>query len=175
MQAALIIIIIILVVGVVVDTYIIYRVYKKNTTALEMYKGAKQIRPQKSSFIISWFLFFMAVSIPQVIIIWFLPIDRDFFNFIWFFLPVMALLMYFLAYPYYTVILHEGKIIGATLWGWMWKRTEIDVNELVSDNVLKPSLGRSLKITIFKSASGKKILTLGLNNLQIKQILDYTT
>lgn len=163
----------VIVAGIALDVFVFCRTYRKNVNVLNVDEGALKIQPQKSRFIISWLVFYTATAIPVFWVVWFLPFDNEFFYSLLFLFPILLVFNFFLAYPYYTVIILDSKINGATLWGWMWKRTEISINDVDKEKVLQRNLWRSLGITVMKSASGTKILTLGLDDSQIKQIFEY--
>lgn len=163
----------IIVAGIAIDVFIFYRTYKKIVNALDIDKNAVKIQPKRSRFMVSWFIFYTATAIPVYLVVWFLPLDKEFFYIMLFLFPILLVLVFFLAYPYYTVIILDSRINGATLWGWMWKRTEIGVGEIDREKVLQHNFWRSLGITMFKSVGGTKILTLGLADEQIKQIFEY--
>ncbi len=163
----------IMVAGITIDVIIIKRTYKKIVSALVVDEKAMKIHPKRIRFIVSYFIFSATTAIPVYLVAWFLPFDKEFFYSMLFLFPILFIFLFFLAYPYYTVIILDSKINGATLWGWMWKRTEISVNEIDREKVLQRNFLRSLGITMFKSADGTKILTLGLDDSQIKQIVEY--
>ncbi|PKN95324.1 MAG: hypothetical protein CVU44_01185 [Chloroflexi bacterium HGW-Chloroflexi-6] len=158
-----------------IEIFMLYRIYKKNVAAVEVYKNGITIQPSKSRFIISLSIFYAALEILVLIVLWLLPIDRVVFYVSLCFFPAIVIINFFLAYPYYTVIIHDSKLSGATLWGWMWKRTEINLKEIDKDKALRQNLGRIFGITAIESADGTKILTLGLDNLQIRKILEFTS
>lgn len=75
------------------------------------------------------------------------------------------------AYPYYTIILGKSSLSGPTFWNWKWRREEIALSEIDKEKTLNRNFGRKLGFMIFYSLDGKKILSLGLDNSQINQIL----
>lgn len=163
----------IIVAGIAIDVFIFYRTYKKIVNALNVDEGALKIQPRKSRFIISWFVFYTATAIPAYLVVWFLPLDKELFYILLALFPILLVSLFFLAYPYYTVIILNSTINGATLWGWMWKRTEISINDVDKEKVLQRNLWRNLGITVIKSTNGTKILTLGLDDSQTKHIFEY--
>jgi hypothetical protein len=74
-------------------------------------------------------------------------------------------------YPYYTLARFESKINGATRWGWFGRRTEIAFKDIDVRKTSRQRLGILVGIFVFHSTSGAKILTLGLDELQIADIL----
>jgi hypothetical protein len=149
--------------------FVNYFIYRRNVDRLNVYKTPITFRPRKVNFAFSWFIYCLIVSIPFVLILWL--IERKFpITYIW----VMPILMAFLApaaYPYYTIGISSGKLNGATQWGWMWRRTEINLNEIDKDKVLRQKLGRRFGVTVIHSTAGIKILTIGLDDTQISRIL----
>ena len=75
------------------------------------------------------------------------------------------------SYPYYTLIIGNQKIIGATLSGWGWRRNEISFNEIDKEKVLKQKIGKSLGLVTLYSTKGAKIKIIGLDNKEISEIL----
>jgi hypothetical protein len=53
-----------------------------------------------------------------------------------------------------------------------WKRTEMNINDLDADSILRQNLGRKFGIIVFRSTSGKKILSLGLADEQIINLIE---
>ena len=163
----------IIVVGVAINVFIFHRIHVKNTTALDIYSNALKIQPNKGRFFVSWLIFYTATSIPPYLVLWLLSEDKVLVYVLLGIFPIMLASIFYLEYPYYTVLLIDSKMNGASLWGWMWRRSEISLNEIDKEKVLQQNLFRILGITMFKSASGEKILTLGLDDLQIKQIIEH--
>jgi len=158
-----------LVIGLIAFLIIVnYFVYRRNIKRLHVSFDSQMVKPSKVRFAFSWFVFSLIGYIPAVLILWL--IEQKFpFVFVWI-MPLLLLSFAPAAYPYYIVVVSSDKINGATRWGWLWKRTEIRLNEIDKEKLLQQQLGKKLGITVIHSTSGIKILTLGLSDQQLSEI-----
>ena len=151
-----------------------FAIYQNNKFNLNSYRGSRQIKPNKARYAFSCFvycLFNVALFIP---LIWTIFSYDVLFDLVWI-IPLVLLAMLLIlipsAYPYYTIAIYDGKINGATLLGWMWRRAEFNLAEINKHKVLSQNLGKKLGITVIHSTSGIKILALGLDETQLAEIL----
>ncbi len=147
-----------------------YSIYSKNVRNLNAYGASKIVKPNKMRFILAWFGYNFIPYVLAFLFIWL--VEKEFPSHFAWILPLMMLSIAPLAYPYYALALYDGKINGATQWGWLWKRVEIRFNEIDKDKVVGQSFGRLLGITLIYSTSGVKLLTLGLSHKQLSEILE---
>lgn len=147
------------------------RIYRKIKAEVDGYANAIKFQPSKLRFAFSMFSYGIISSIPLLFLFWGYLAVQD----LWIGLLGVPLLLLIsgvpLAYPYYTILIHEGKINGPTLWGWKWRRLELNLEWLDREKILKRNPGRKLGITIFFTPSGDRILSLGLDDSQVNQIL----
>ncbi len=134
--------------------------------------GVIQFRPEKARFLFRWYLYFAIFFAPILLTSWFLSKDTEGILIALASGTAIWWLSTTLAYPYYTIIVKENMLNGPTLWGWMWRREEIAVKELDTAKTLNNNIGKKIGVLIFYSMGGKKILSLGLNDAQVRQILD---
>jgi hypothetical protein len=146
-----------------------FSLHKKNKTNLNARINSAKIYPYRLKYAFALMIYYLCQFSTFVPILWLLKTLT--FSFVWLF-PLLYLFMLIPAYPYYTLSVDSEKISGATLWGWLWRREEINLSEIHKEKVLRQNFGKLLGITIFYSIHGKKILTLGLDNLQISKILN---
>jgi hypothetical protein len=148
--------------------FAVYIIYQRNLRNLKSCKNSRKVTPNKVRFILSWFVYTLMFYLPWILIVWFL--GKEFPGIIALGMLIMNLSMALSAYPYYTIAVYKSKINGATRWGWRWKRVEIMFNEInVSKTLRQP--GNAFGITTLYSTSGVRILTLGLTDQQISNIL----
>ena len=151
----------------------IYTVYRKNKANLEAQNMGVRIKPIISRFLLSWYIYLLFFFVPLLPIVWFIPeIGKQTFIASLVIMPIMWLFFSIAAYPYYVLVAYEQKLNGATLSGMFWKRTEMNISEIDADNVLRQNLGRKFGIVVFRSKSGTKILSLGLEDVQVMNILE---
>jgi hypothetical protein len=147
------------------------RRYRKRKAELDSYANAIKFQPLKLRFVVSALSYGIIPSIPLLLLFWWYMVVQD----MWIGLLGIPFLVLIggmpSAYPYYTILIHEGKLKGPTLWGWRWRCLELNLEWLDKEKILKQNPGRKLGITIFYSSGGEKILSLGLDNSQINQIL----
>lgn len=148
------------------------RRYKKRKAELDSYANAIKFQPLKLRFVVSALSYGIIPSIPLLLLFWWYMVVQD----MWIGLLGVPFLVLIggmpSAYPYYTILIHEGKLKGPTLWGWRWRQEEIEISEIDKEKTLRRNIGGKLGILIFYSFDGKKILSLGLDESQIQQILD---
>lgn len=146
-----------------------YFIYRRNVKRLNASINSKMVKPGKVRFVFSWFIFGLLGYIPGVLLVWFIEKGFPFtfaglmFVMLWSFAPA--------AYPYYTVAITSDKINGATKWGWFWKRTEIRLDEIDKEKLSRQPLGKKLGVVVIHSTKGTKILTLGLSEQQLAEII----
>jgi hypothetical protein len=148
---------------------IIYFAYRLNLHNLNACKSPQEFKPNKLRFVVAWSVYSFCLSAPLIVILWF--VGKEF--------PaafVLTLFLVFLliapsAYPYYTLARFETRINGATLWGWYGRRTEIDFKDIDVSKASRQRLGIVVGVFVFHSTRGIKILTLGLDERQIADIL----
>jgi hypothetical protein len=119
----------------------------------------------------AFFFYCLLILIPFVLVVALITRNApDIYSFI----PplIMYLLSSFVAYPYYALSKDKDSISGATLWGWRWRKEQISLREISHEKVLRQNIGKKLGIIILYSTHDKKILTLGLSNSQLSQILE---
>jgi hypothetical protein len=159
----------------IIVLYIVVTVflYKRNKSNLKVHANAIKIQPAKMRFVFSWVTYLICLVAPILLVLWIFPFSQarrmDLQSLV--LLPLLMLLFVVAAYPYYTIITYEGKLNGPTLWGWLWRREEIAISEIDKERTLHRNIGRKLGILIFYSLDGKKILSLGLDDSQVDQIL----
>ena len=147
-----------------------YFIYRRNVKRLDALMASQVIKPDKARFAFSWFILTLAAYIPAILVLW--VIEKEFpYIFAWL-MPPMLLSLAPPAYPYYNIAILHNKINGATQWGWLWKRTEINFHEIDKAKILHQRLGKKVGITVIHSTNGVKILTLGLDDKQLSGILD---
>ncbi len=147
--------------------------YEKNNVVLESFKDSRKIKPSKFRFVFSWLIYSLYFLIPAILIVWFLKIGSIL---VFTLLCLLNILMFAPGYyPYYSLAIYNGKVNGAALWGWKWKRVEIDLKEIDKEKVLRQYLGRMLGVIILYSTGKGKILTFGLDNAQLLEVLNRQT
>jgi hypothetical protein len=147
-----------------------YFIYRNNKINLGIHKNANYFRPGIIRFIFSWYIYSLWFFIPVSLIILFIGKDSVIEFLIILF--ILYLLSAFPVYPYYTVIVDENKLIGPSLWSWRWNHIEINSADVNKVKVFSNNIGKIFGISIIYSKDGNKVLTLGLDNSQISQILD---
>ena len=145
-----------------------YFIYRRNVKRLNASIDSQMVKPNKARFAFSWFVISLIGYIPAVLMLWLIE-QRVPFIFAWL-MPLLLLSFAPTAFPYYIVAVSSDKINGATKWGWLWKRTEIRLDEIDQKKLLHQKLGKQLGITVIHSTHGTKILTLGLNDQQLSEI-----
>ena len=149
--------------------------FRKNKSKLTHLKRTIKVRPSKLRFVFTWFVLQICILIPLLIFIWIYPFDQEVkFGFLFLFI-ILILAVAIPAYSYYTILIFKGKLSGATLWGWKWGREEMAMSEIDKEKTSHRNIGRKLGFLIFYSTSGKKILSLGLDNSQVNQILELSS
>lgn len=157
-----------------------YFIYRKNKISLEIYKDSVKIRPSSLNFTFSWFAYSMYYFVPSIpilcLILWFINKQSveemiKTVGLFALFMPIYLLSLSVPAYPYYVLAIYDEKINGATLLGWRWRRTEINFTDIDKDKILHQSFGRKIGVTVIHSKSEVKILTLGLSDVQLSEIL----
>ena len=151
---------------------LVYR-YQKIQEQLVVPAGAIKIHPGKIRFLFSWYVYLFCILIPMLLVLWWWIGELDVILFVLCFEMVFWLLITFMAYPYYTIIINENMVSGPTLWNWLWRRETIDLSQLDREKILHRNIGRKLGLLIFYSLDGKKILSLGLDGAQMRQILEH--
>jgi hypothetical protein len=129
------------------------------------------IRPKKINFLFSWYVYFYCFFIPLLLLFWFIRPEMDLLLFLVIFEHVFWALIIIVAYPYYTLVLEKNELKGPTLWGWLWRHEKIAFVQIDKEKTLKRNFGRKLGFVVFYSLDGRKILSLGLDNSQVNQIL----
>ena len=153
-----------------VGLFVIYGVYKENVKRLNACTDSQMVKPHKVRFVFSWLIYGLTSLVPAVLLLWLF--QKEFpYIFTWL-MPLLFLSLAPSAYPYYIVAVHNDRINGATRWGWLWKRTEIRLDDIDIDRIARQSIGIKLGVTVIHSKSGTKILTLGLDEKQLDGILD---
>ena len=149
--------------------FMIYIAYRINLRNLDACKSPHKVKPNKLRFIVGWSVYGFFFYAPLIVILWF--VGKEFpASFLW----IAFFGFLFVApssYPYYTLARFESKINGATLWGSFGRRTEIAFKDIDVSKTSRQRLGILVGIFVFHSTSGVKILTLGLDELQIADIL----
>lgn len=150
------------------------RRYRKRKAEVDGYINAINIQPTKLRFAFSSFSWGMIISIPWLLMFWIYLNVNDLWIGLLGLMPLLLISSMPSAYPYYTILIYENKLNGPTLWGWMWKRLDLDLVWLDKEKTLKRNPGWRLGIVIFYTRGGEKMLTLGLDDAQINQILAFT-
>ena len=146
------------------------RLYQKNKSIVDAQENAVKFSPKKLNFILAYIFYFLSLVIPFLVAVRIIG-GTDLFIRILVVEFIVGCFTSIGAYPYYTIVASKKSINGPTLWGWMWRRLDLDIAWLDKEKILKRNPGRRLGIVIFYTRSGEKMLTLGLDNSQIKQIL----
>ena len=153
-----------------------YVIYQRNKLNLNIYKGSRQIRPNKTRYIFSWFiysLFACLTAIALYVPLAWLIYKRISIELMWMAPSVWLAMLLFLTpsmYPYFTIAIFNNVISGATLWGG--KRTEINLAEIDKNKILRQKIGRIFGVTVIYSTGKVKILSLGLDDIQLSEILE---
>ncbi len=114
----------------------------------------------------------LELLIPATLILWLITKDDVYLVIVWSIVMLLLLgVMGVIAYPYYTLAVLEDGINGPTRWGWFWKRIDIRFDEIDRERTLGQRLGRKLGMTVIHSRRGKKILTLGLDEQQLEELV----
>ena len=154
-------------------TYLNYKKAKKN---LDNYTSANKIYPNKFRFAVALLLYVLFLFTLYSPIFWLMETKLMKHEKPLVFLlaiPAFYLLEIIPSYPYYAVSVDNKKISGAPLWGrWERRREEIELSEINQDKIVQNNFWKFLGITILYSKQGKKILTLGLNDIQLLNILE---
>ena len=146
--------------------YIAYRLTLRNLNAC---KSPQKVKPNKVRFVVAWSVYGFFFYAPLIVILWF--VGKEFpASFLWTMFFSFLLVAPSL-YPYYTLARFESKINGATLWGGFGRRTEIAFKDIDISKTSRQRLGILVGVFVFHSTRGVKILTLGLDELQIADIL----
>ncbi|MBI5933193.1 MAG: hypothetical protein HY867_05760 [Chloroflexi bacterium] len=161
------------VIGFIVITLIFGAIIYKSTRSIlksNVPNNAVVIKPPKVTFAFAYFVYFIGQASPWLLLLFALDKDK-FYGF------AAPLFMIFLisavsSYLYYTLFIHDGKLFGPTLWGWRWRRLDLDLVWLNKEKILTRNPVRKLGIVVFYTHGGEKILALGLNDAQVNQILD---
>jgi hypothetical protein len=142
-----------------------YGIYRRNVERLKACADSKIVRPGKVRYVLAFFVYTLISYIPAVLLIWLIEKESS----LVFALITLVFLLSFspASYPYYTLSVSSEKVNGATMWGWLWKRTEIRLDEIDKEKLSSQWLGKKLGIMVIHSTSGTKILTLGLNDGQL--------
>lgn len=153
--------------------FIYYSLYRRNVARLNAYEPSIVLKPRKARFMLSWSVVYLSIALLCVLVLWL--IERNLTRY--YFLPVLLLQLVLapVAYPYYTIGISNGKLNGAALWGWLWLRVEIGLDEIDLDKVLRQKFGRKLGVTVIHSTTGAKILALGLDGTQVAKILEFSS
>ncbi len=131
----------------------------------------RKISPKLINFLFSWYVYMLFFLLPLFIVDWLLMGNADAIVIGLFVGVVLTGLLTIQAYPYYTILLGKESLSGPTFWNWKWRREEIPLGEIDKEKTLQRNIGRKLGIVVFYAFDGKKILSLGLNEIQINQIL----
>ena len=161
-------------------TYRRYREYKAN---LMVHQNAVIVSPSMFKFLLYGFAYELILSFPALLFFWVIEPDHEIFWGILLNIPAVWLWSTIPAHPYYALSVYEGKIEGARVWGPLWgslwgwggsvpRRIKIDSREIDKEKTLRQHLLHLLGIVIFHSVSGRKILTIGLKDSQISQVLE---
>ena len=148
------------------------RRYKKRRAEVNSYVNSIKFQSSKLRYVFSVFFYWVISSIPGLFLFWIILTAQDSPIGLLGLIPLFLIASMPSAYPYYTILIHENKLNGPTFWGWMWRREEIAVKELDTAKTLNNNIGKKIGVLIFYSMGGKKILSLGLNDAQVRQILD---
>lgn len=146
-----------------------YYIYRRNIKRLNAAKDSQMIRPSKFRFVLSWFAYGFIFYILAVLFLWLYEKELSYI-YMWL-MPLMFLITAPAAYPYYIVAASSDKVNGATRWGWLWKRTEIRLDEIDKEKLSRQRFGKKLGVTVIYSTNGTKILTLGLSEQQLSEIV----
>ena len=147
---------------------VMYFIYQRNVKRLNTVVDSQMIKPGKARFVLSSLAYAFIFYILAVLFLWFY--EKEFpYVYAWL-MPILILLMTPAAYPYYILAVSSDKVNGATRWGWLWKRTEIRLDEIDKDKLFQQHLGRKLGVVVIHSTKGTKILTLGLSEKQLSEI-----
>lgn len=152
----------------------IYRQYQKNKAAL-FAQNAVTVSPSKTKFLISWYVYLLIFYIPIAILLWSIKSLEEVFWVYVFLMPIGWLFTAIPAYPYYALSIYENKLVGAPMWGFAWQRTEINLNDIDRKRIAHENIFQKLGITFFYSTSGERIITFGLDDLQVSQVLTTKT
>jgi len=160
--------------GIGFNIIVVYIVYRRNVDRLNASMASRTVKPAKSRFVLAWFVFELELIIPATLILWFFTRD-EVYTIAWsIIIPVLLFLlgiMSVVAYPYYTIAVLDDRINGPTRWGWLWKRIDIRFDEIDRERTLGQRLGRKLGMTVIHSRYREKILTLGLDEEQLAELV----
>jgi hypothetical protein len=161
---------IILISAIALIVTIYYRQYQKNKAALASHQNAVIVSPSRLKFLFSWFAYFLFFFIPTSLFFWVIESEHQMFWVYLFVMPLGWLINAIPAYPFYTLSIYDNKLEGARLWGLSWQRTEMDFSKIDKEKTLRQNFLQKLGIILFHSINGKKILTFGLDDLQMSQV-----
>ena len=148
---------------------VMFFIYQRNVKRLNSVTGSQMIKPSKVRFVLSSFAYAFIFYTLAVLFLWFY--EKEFpYAYAWL-MPLLILFMTPVAYPYHIVAVSRDKINGATWWGWLWKRTEIRLDEIDKEKLSRQHLGRKFGVIVIHSTKGTKILTLGLSEQQLSEII----
>ncbi len=162
-----------IILGFASSLFLVYYAQKKSNSALAPYYKMKQVKPSKVKYGIASFVYAVPYSILSIVLALLLTKEIVFAFASALITPLYLLTLALATYPYYIVAIYNGKVNGATLSGWKWRRAEININEIDKSKILQPGFGKLFGITVIHSISGAKILTVGLDNMQLAEILEF--
>ncbi len=146
-----------------------YFIYQRNVKRLNTATDSQMIKPGKVRFVLSSLAYALIFYILAVLFLWLY--EKEFpYAYAWL-MPLLLLFLVPATYPYYVVAVSSDKINGATRWGWLWKRTEIRLDEIDKEKLFQQRLGKKLGVVVIHSTNGAKILTLGLSEQQLMEII----
>ena len=146
----------------------VYSIYQRNLKRLHTNISSQIVKPNKFRFVFAWLVMSLLLMSPSILTAWI--VGQEFpFSF------TLALLLIALslapaAYPYFNVAVSYGKINGATKWGLAWERVELRPEDIDMGRLSRSRLGKIFGISAIHS-KGKEILTLGLSNQQLAEII----
>ncbi|MFT3894143.1 MAG: hypothetical protein QM730_21130 [Anaerolineales bacterium] len=132
----------------------------------------EMIYPNKIRFMFSFFMYCLLFLIPMAAVLsFFTGKALDLGSYI----PVFLIYLFssYVSYPFYSLTKDQEIISGATVWGNRNHREQIKLSDIDYEKTFRQKLGKILGIYVIYSKQGKKILTLGLNDLQISIILEF--
>ncbi len=151
---------------------LLYYTHKKSSSAFEPYYKMKQVKPNKIRYGIASFVYALPFSVLSVVLISLITKESLLVFVSVLITPLYLLALALAAYPYYIVATYNGKVNGATLSGWRWRRAEVNINEIDKGKTLRQGFGRLFGIIVVRSIRGEKILTVGLDDIQLAEILE---
>ena len=150
---------------------VIYRQYQKNKMALSTHQNTVIVSPSKIKFLISWYIYFLMFYIPIAALLWSIKSLEEVSWVYLFLMPIGWLFNAIPAYSYYSLSIYENKFCGAPMLGLFWQRAEVDFSDIDKEKTAQKNFLQKLGIIFFYATSGEKIMTFGLDDLQVSQVL----